>query len=231
GTTPGVLKNDVWQSTDNGATWTQITSSPGWSARYGHSSVVMPDGSIMLMGGDDGGYKNDVWRLLPVESSELNHGTNTDKGNYTSTSGIRITKTISPKSLKQGTDARIIITIFNQGPGQVHDIEILDTNPSEFSLVKGITQYATPIMEPNDRRILTYTVHATKPGSFRLNRTAVMYADRDGNYHITYSNYEKVEVLQPLISPTPDNQSDNIIQSLFGWLKGPGQNAQPSGST
>jgi len=33
-----------------------------WSARDGHSSVVMSDGSIVLMGGDDGDYKNDAWR-------------------------------------------------------------------------------------------------------------------------------------------------------------------------
>jgi uncharacterized delta-60 repeat protein len=56
--------NDVWRSTNNGATWTQMTASAGWSARAGHSSVVMVDGSIVLMGGDDGviGLRNDVWR-------------------------------------------------------------------------------------------------------------------------------------------------------------------------
>ena len=57
-------KNDVWQSTNNGLTWTQMTTSAGWSARYSHSSVAMPDGSIVLMGGYDGfsGFKNDTWR-------------------------------------------------------------------------------------------------------------------------------------------------------------------------
>ncbi len=56
-------KNDVWRSTDNGATWTQIpTGLPMWSARAFHSSVVMPDSSIVLMGGYDGAFKNDVWR-------------------------------------------------------------------------------------------------------------------------------------------------------------------------
>ena len=33
-------------------------------------SVVMPDSSIMLMGGDDGEtLKNDVWRFMPASSS------------------------------------------------------------------------------------------------------------------------------------------------------------------
>jgi hypothetical protein len=56
----GGLKNDVWRSTDNGATWTVVTASAGWTVREAHSSVAMPDGSIVLMGG----YwpKNDVWR-------------------------------------------------------------------------------------------------------------------------------------------------------------------------
>jgi hypothetical protein len=59
----GKLKNDVWQSTDNGATWKQMTPSAGWSPRWTHSSVVMPDGSIVLMGGRElTGDRNDVWR-------------------------------------------------------------------------------------------------------------------------------------------------------------------------
>ena len=55
-------KNDTWRSTDNGATWTRVNASSGWTARWGHSSVVMPDGSIVLMGGWDGSPKNDTWR-------------------------------------------------------------------------------------------------------------------------------------------------------------------------
>ena len=55
--------NDTWRSTDHGLTWTLMNASPGWSGRYGHSSVVMPDGSIVLMGGSDSsGFMNDVWR-------------------------------------------------------------------------------------------------------------------------------------------------------------------------
>ena len=54
--------NDVWRSTDNGKTWTQMTASAEWPPRYGHSSVALPDGSIVLMGGRSGGSKNDVWR-------------------------------------------------------------------------------------------------------------------------------------------------------------------------
>jgi len=69
-----IEKNDVWRSTDNGATWTQVNASPGWTARGFHSSVAMPDGSIVLMGGWDnsGSGLNDVWRLQPAGSSAQN---------------------------------------------------------------------------------------------------------------------------------------------------------------
>jgi len=51
----------VWRSIDTGATWMQLPDA-GWTARTSHSSVVMPDGSIVLTGGwDSSGYKNDVW--------------------------------------------------------------------------------------------------------------------------------------------------------------------------
>jgi PKD repeat protein len=44
-------------------TWTLVNAGSGWSARYGHSSVVTPDGSIVMMGGTDGStVQNDVWR-------------------------------------------------------------------------------------------------------------------------------------------------------------------------
>jgi len=44
--------------------WTEQTASAGWSARAYHSSVAMPDGSIVLMGGTDTGiiYYNETWR-------------------------------------------------------------------------------------------------------------------------------------------------------------------------
>ncbi|WP_292393765.1 protein kinase domain-containing protein [Methanoculleus sp. UBA303] len=54
--------NDVWRSIDDGVTWEQQTAHAEWSKRDAHSSVVMPDGSIILMGGSDGILKTSVWR-------------------------------------------------------------------------------------------------------------------------------------------------------------------------
>jgi PKD repeat protein len=78
-------KNDVWRSTDYGATWTQLNASAGWPGRWGHSSVVMPDGSVVLMGGHtfDSGPKSDVWRFMPTGSSIQNPShTYTAPGTY-----------------------------------------------------------------------------------------------------------------------------------------------------
>ncbi|MFA6364269.1 kelch repeat-containing protein, partial [Methanoregula sp.] len=55
--------NDTWRSTDLGKTWTEQNSSSGWEARYGSTSVALPDGSIVLMGGRSTiPYNNDTWR-------------------------------------------------------------------------------------------------------------------------------------------------------------------------
>jgi N-acetylneuraminic acid mutarotase len=59
--------NDMWRSTDDGATWTEMTAHAEWSGRTGESVVAMPDGSIILMGGSgSGGVMNDVWRYTPA---------------------------------------------------------------------------------------------------------------------------------------------------------------------
>lgn len=56
------LYNDTWKSTDYGATWTLVNGSSGWTARRAASVAVLPDGTIVLIGGHDYlGYKNDVW--------------------------------------------------------------------------------------------------------------------------------------------------------------------------
>jgi len=58
-----VAVNDVWKSEDGGATWEEINSEADWAARGWHSSVVLPDNSIVLLGGNDTAeLYNDVWR-------------------------------------------------------------------------------------------------------------------------------------------------------------------------
>ncbi|WP_250987662.1 Kelch repeat-containing protein [Methanoculleus oceani] len=48
-----------------GEAWTEQTGNAGWSERYSHTTVAMPNGSIVLMGGGKTGvpslYENDTW--------------------------------------------------------------------------------------------------------------------------------------------------------------------------
>jgi hypothetical protein len=253
----GTFRNDVWRSMDNGTTWTELSAGAVWPGRYGHNSVVMPDGSIILIGGISAGnelsYRNDVWRFQPAGSSAQNpthvytapgiyqvtlQAYNADgytsvrkTGSIVVDSGttrnlstrILVTKTSSPKSLKQGTNARIVITVSNRGAASVRDIQVLDPTQPEFPVVDGTTQFTTQSIEPGGTRILTYTIHAVRPGSFQLNRTSVMYADQEGNYHMTYSNYERVDVLPYLIPPAPQNGAEIVLQEFLDWLNGMGR--------
>ena len=61
--------NDTWRSTNNGATWTLVNASPGWTKREGHASVLMMDSSIVLIGGI---WYNDTWRFVPAGSTLQN---------------------------------------------------------------------------------------------------------------------------------------------------------------
>ncbi len=67
---PSDFRNDVWRSTDQGATWQQMSAAAAWTARVFHCVVKLPDGSIVLMGGSDGVYRSDVWRLETAASTE-----------------------------------------------------------------------------------------------------------------------------------------------------------------
>jgi hypothetical protein len=57
-----VRLNDVWNSTD-GKTWTPVKAdnSEGFSARYGHTSVVFDNKMWVIGGNSSGTINNDVW--------------------------------------------------------------------------------------------------------------------------------------------------------------------------
>jgi len=197
--------NDTWQSTDNGATWTLLNESAGWPARTAHSSAVLPDGSIVLIGGyADSITFNDIWRLQP-DRSTLSPGSD----------AITVIKEVYPSSIKQGTDAKITITVHNRGPAPVHDVTIVDSTLPEFPVTEGVTHYAVPWIEPNETRVLFYNVHAMKSGSFRLNKTKVTYMERDGNYSVAYSDNKNVDVTASLIPSTPEAEVNAFLEDIF----------------
>lgn len=56
-------KSDVWRSTNNGASWTEQTSSAEWDPRSEHTCIVAADGSLVLAAGmGDEDWFGDVWR-------------------------------------------------------------------------------------------------------------------------------------------------------------------------
>jgi PKD repeat protein len=54
---------------DFGGSWEEMSGAAGWEKRDGHSSVALPDGSIVVMGGMTTLHKNDVWRSADRGSS------------------------------------------------------------------------------------------------------------------------------------------------------------------
>ena len=56
--------DDVYRSTDHGATWTQQTAAAGWGAREGAAKAARGDGTALVVGGVTDGsiWHEDVWR-------------------------------------------------------------------------------------------------------------------------------------------------------------------------
>jgi PKD repeat protein len=65
--------NDTWQSRDNGTTWQQVNSTAQWPARYGAGAVLIPNGSIVIMGGYRASTPtNDTWMFSPSNATSQN---------------------------------------------------------------------------------------------------------------------------------------------------------------
>jgi len=205
--------NDLWYTTD-GVTWQPAKTEKPFPARWGFTTAVFRN-KIWIIAGTSG---NDVWYADLYENA----------GSAKPATGIPasendavvVNKTISPSSIKQGMDAKVTITVLNKGTMPVHDVEIVDATSKDFPVADGVTRFSFTTLDPHDTRILTYTVHAASAGSFRLNRTTVMYADHEGNYHIVQSNSPGVNVLAPLFSPTPQEESGSFLRDLAAWFEG-----------
>jgi hypothetical protein len=203
--------NDIWYSTD-GITW--IRAEPGniFTPRWGFTTAVY-DNELWVISGNSG---NSVWHSEGLGSSGSPESGIKDSLSH----GISITKEISPVSLKQGKEAKITVTVYNHGALPIHDIEILDTTVPELPVIDGISHYTVPSIGPDDARILTYTVRAEKAGSYRLNKTKVLYADADGNYNIAYSDSVKLTVLAPLLTEADEGTPDDILGSFMKFVNG-----------
>jgi hypothetical protein len=204
--------NDVWYTTD-GVTWTKAVGQRMFPPRYSFTTAFF-NNRLWVIAGTTG---NDVWYSdeLPFTATMSSQAPPVNQPTQ-----LIVTRTIFPSSIKEGTDTVITITLQNKDKFPVHDIDILDTPPDDFPVVDGITRFTIPSIGPDDTRILTYTVRAKNAGTFRLNKTAVMYADEEGNYHLAYSDYTNVKVFPSLFEPVPEDPVDGFFQKIYTWING-----------
>lgn len=64
------LRRDAYVSLDGGSSWTLATSNARWAPRAGHAALALPDGRMVVLGGDTGAaYRSDEqWVHCPVGS-------------------------------------------------------------------------------------------------------------------------------------------------------------------
>lgn len=78
------FQNDIWSSSDGGRTWTRIVDHAEWPPRRFHTTNILNDGSIYLIGGESKtGHLNDVWvsknnglnwsEFISIPTSRSNH--------------------------------------------------------------------------------------------------------------------------------------------------------------
>jgi PKD repeat protein len=176
----GSRLNDVWRSTDNGASWTQMTANAGWSPRDSLSSIVIPEGSILLMGGDAGATPmNDIWR------STDNGATWTRVTEHASWPGRKIHSGVI---LRTG---RIVLTGGNDGSTSLNDVWRLDSagssvqNPSHTYTTDGIHDVTLQVSRSSEYNRTTkeryiFVGQQDKVGVFR-NWTHLFHLDYNGN--------------------------------------------------
>jgi parallel beta-helix repeat protein len=219
GVGPG-LKNDVWRSTNNGATWTQVTAAAGWTARYQHASVAMPDGSIVLMGG----YRNiiqdnDVWRLNTVGSSLQN-----PSHTYSSAGIYNVTLQAYNTGGYNSTRKTGYITV-NSPPTPVHNLN----SGKNFTTIQAAINDATTLTGHTilvDSGLYHENVYVTKSITLRGNDTGTgfpivdagnpengFWIDHDG------TTLENFTVINSSSSPTRPgiyvfNSNHNIIRHV-----------------
>ena len=203
---------DVWYSPD-GKTWTRATEHAGFPGRYEFTTAVF-NNRLWVIGGTSG---NDIWCSdeLSPDSSLPEAATVPEPSG-----GILVTKTVFPSSIKEGVETAISISIVNRGPAAVRDVEVLDSTHPAFQVTGGTVQGSYDSVDPGKTRTLTYRVRAVKAGSFRLNRTTVMYADGDGNYQLAYSGYPEVRVLPSLLAHDETEPGRDYFDDLVSWING-----------
>jgi uncharacterized repeat protein (TIGR01451 family) len=129
--------------------------------------------------------------------------------------GLTLTKSASPHSIKQGQTTTVTLTVENTGTTELTDIEVSDTLPSDLIFVSGETSKRYESMRPKDSREFQYTLQPSNAGTFNLNPATATYADEDGNYHTSESSTVAIEVIPAIgTTPAPVSQTPPAVTAL-----------------
>ncbi len=110
---------------------------------------------------------------------------------------LNLTKIISPHSIKNGQNTRVIIKLENTGITTISDIEVADILSPDF-IISGETSKRFEILKPGESRSFGYQIQSTSAGKFDMGQATALFADEDGNYHTVKSNSPMVEVIEPI---------------------------------
>ncbi|MFA6363196.1 kelch repeat-containing protein [Methanoregula sp.] len=166
--------NDMWRSTDKGVTWKLVNADSGWAARSFHSSVVLPDGSIVLMRGYDDydTLLGDTWRLQPAGSSEENPShTYSAAGTYPVT--LQVSNAGGHSSLRK--NGYITVTM----PGQS------GSDSSGSSGVGGSTATTVSGVVAGQPTIFTFNQVPGVTAPVALDRVQITFSESPGTVEVT----------------------------------------------
>lgn len=139
------------------------------------------------------------------------------------TTGLSITRTVSPWSIKQDQTSTITVTVKNTGSTEISDVEIVDTIPKDINLIDGELSKIYASISPNDTRSFQYIIQINDVGIFNIEPTTVRYADNKGNYHTVKSKPISIEVISSLIEgprQTVPKKSNSNVRSASVNLYG-----------
>ncbi len=127
---------------------------------------------------------------------------------------LSITKSASPRSIKQGQTTTITLSIKNTGSTELKDIEVADAVKTSLIFVSGDTSKKFSSLKPQESRDFQYVLQSKDSGTFVLDPATATYADAKGNYYTAKSSTASIEVIPSLINAIPAQTPSPIITAV-----------------
>jgi len=108
---------------------------------------------------------------------------------------VQITKTASPTRIIVGKKSVVTVTVKNNLPGSITDVEIRDADLPRGLNGKTITGKLDNPIASGDTFTVTYEVTADKEGAYTLGAATMTFADATGNYQKLSSGTATVTVI------------------------------------